>query len=57
MNSQLYGAHEVKDADRQRAGHGSTIDFEFTPDKVGEYRFETKMAQALQVSQIIKVEE
>jgi len=49
--------HEVKDADRQRAGHGSTIDFEFTPDKVGEYRFETKMAQILQVSQIIKVEE
>jgi hypothetical protein len=49
--------HDIKDADRQRAGHGSTIDFEFTPEKTGDYRFETKMAQALQVSQAIKVEE
>ena len=49
--------HEIKDADRQRAGHGSTIDFEFTPDKTGDYRFELKLGQALQVSQAIKVEE
>jgi FtsP/CotA-like multicopper oxidase with cupredoxin domain len=49
--------HETKDADRQRAGHGSTIDFEFTPDRTGDYRFEAKLAQAVQVSQAIKVEE
>lgn len=51
------GLHEIKDADQQRAGHGSTIDFEFTPGKAGDYRFETKLAQALQVAQTIRVEE
>jgi len=48
---------ETKVADRQRAGHGSTIDFEFTPDKPGDYRFEAKIAQVLKVAQKIKVEE
>jgi hypothetical protein len=48
---------EIKVADRQRAGHGSTIDFEFTPDKAGDYRFDSKIAQVLQVTQMIKVEE
>ncbi len=48
---------EIRVADRQRAGHGSTIDFEFTPDQPGDYRFEAKIAQALQVTQMIKVEE
>jgi manganese oxidase len=49
--------HETKAADRQRAGHGSTIDFEFTPDRTGDYLFEAKLAQAVQVTQAIKVGE
>ena len=48
---------EFSNADRQRTGHGSAKDFEFTPDQTGEYHFETRIAHALQVTQIIKVEE
>ena len=48
---------EIREANRQRAGHGSTIDFEFTPSQPGDYRFEAKIAQALQVTQMIKVGE
>jgi hypothetical protein len=48
---------EIKEADRQRAGHGSTIDFEFTPHQPGDYHFEVKIAKALQVAQMIKVKE
>jgi FtsP/CotA-like multicopper oxidase with cupredoxin domain len=44
-------------ADKQRAAPGTTHDFEFTPDKTGDYLFEAKMDQEMVVSQIIKVEE
>jgi hypothetical protein len=36
---------------------GSTKDFEFIPDKAGDYRFEVRVDGNLQVAQPIKVEE
>jgi hypothetical protein len=44
-------------ADRLRAGPGTTKDFEFIPDKPGDYRFDVKVDGKLKVSQKIKVEE
>jgi hypothetical protein len=49
--------HESQDADRIRAGTGTTKDFEFSPDKSGLYRFEVKIDGNVQVAQTIKVEE
>ncbi len=49
--------HEIKDADRQRTGPGSTIDFEFTPDKPGDYRFDIRLDQTVGATQMIKVKE
>jgi hypothetical protein len=47
--------HEVIPADNQRAAPGTTHDFEFTPDRTGEYHFEAKFDQKVVVTQIIKV--
>jgi FtsP/CotA-like multicopper oxidase with cupredoxin domain len=49
--------HEIVVADRLRAGPGTTKDFEFIPDKPGDYRFDVKVDGKLKVSQKIKVEE
>jgi FtsP/CotA-like multicopper oxidase with cupredoxin domain len=49
--------HEIKDADRQRTGPGSTIDFEFTPEKPGDYRFDIRLDQTVGATQMIKVKE
>jgi manganese oxidase len=51
------GLHEVIPADNQRAAPGTTHDFEFTPDRTGEYHFEAKWDQQVVVRQIIKVSE
>jgi manganese oxidase len=49
--------HEILRADNQRAAPGTTHDFEFTPDKTGNYLFETKMDQTVEATQIITVNE
>lgn len=49
--------HEILKADNQRAAPGTTHDFEFTPDKTGDYLFETKMEQEVTATQIIRVSE
>ncbi|HKO82905.1 MAG TPA: multicopper oxidase domain-containing protein [Chitinophagaceae bacterium] len=46
---------ETIPANNQRAAPGTTHDFEFTPDKTGDYRFEAKMDEVVVVTQIIKV--
>lgn len=51
------GLHEIHDADRIRAGPGTTKDFEFTPGKAGVYQFEARVDGHLEVAQTIKVEE
>ncbi len=47
--------HETIPADIQRAAPGTTHDFEFTPDKAGDYFFEATFDQKVQVAQIIRV--
>jgi FtsP/CotA-like multicopper oxidase with cupredoxin domain len=49
--------HEIRIADGQRAGPGGTIDFEFTPDKPGDYHFDIRLDQQIRSTQMIKVEE
>jgi manganese oxidase len=49
--------YEILKADNQRAAPGTTHDFEFTPDKTGEYLFKTQMDQDVTATQIIKVSE
>jgi FtsP/CotA-like multicopper oxidase with cupredoxin domain len=47
----------IQDANFQRVTIGTTNDFEFTPTQSGFYRFEGKVTQASQFTQMIKVEE
>lgn len=47
--------NEPGSADHQRAAPGTTHDFEFTPDKTGNYVFEAIMDQKVEVRQTIKV--
>jgi hypothetical protein len=42
-------------AEYQRAAPGTTHDFEFTPDKTGDYVFEAMADQKVELTQIIKV--
>jgi len=49
--------HEILKADNQRAAPGTTHDFEFTPNKTGDYLFQTIMDQKIEATQIIKVNE